>query len=128
MADLSKYQRDVVIRCNHGVTDGPNDYVERYRFKAERDVWESTDPAGSVETEVGRGDDDWLPPGKQADVPRHHQTKIRCRTCGKELSITGDRLQQLLAMVAPVDEPVTIAGLQRTVALWSSSAKPRRSC
>lgn len=125
MAKLSRYQRDVVIRCNHGVVDGPNDYVSQYRFMEGQEVWVPVDRGGTETTEVGGTDDGWFP-AKSAPGPRHHHHKIRCRTCGKELSITGDLLQNLLEMAAPVTEPVTIAGLQRTLEHWRSSAKRYR--
>jgi hypothetical protein len=124
MANVSRYQRDVIIKCNHGVTDAVPEYVSRYRFIAESESWVAVDRAGTETTAVGGVGDGWLP-SKPADGPRHDQHKIRCRKpgCGKELSITGDRLENLLSLVAPLSEPVTIAGLQKI--LRSSSALRR---
>lgn len=113
VANVSKYQRDVVVRCNHGVTDGTAEYVSRYRFMAEQEVWAAVDRGGTQTTEVGgSADDDGWFSAKQAAGPRHEQQKIRCRRCGKELSITRERLDNLLSLVAPQAETVTIAGLQ----------------
>jgi hypothetical protein len=70
MANVSKYQRDVVIRCNHGVTEGPCEYVSRYRFKAEQETWEPVDRGGSETTEVGGSDDDgWFPAKSGGPMP-----------------------------------------------------------
>lgn len=124
MANVSKYQRNVDICCNHGITDGELEYVSRYRFMAGQEEWVAVDKGGTETTEVGGSDDDGWFAAKPAPGPRHRQQKIRCRTCGKELSITADRLEELLTMVAPTSAPVTIVGLQRLANI--SSAQRRR--
>ncbi|WP_193048193.1 hypothetical protein [Mycolicibacterium baixiangningiae] len=125
MANVSKYQRDVVIRCNHGVADLEPEYVSRYRFMAEQELWAPVDRGSTESTDVGGdGGDGWFP-AKPAPGPRHNQQKIRCR-CGKELSITTERLQSLLAMVAPAGQPVTVTGLQRILDRGSALMPKRR--
>ncbi|MHC9294187.1 hypothetical protein ACRCUN_17120 [Mycobacterium sp. LTG2003] len=123
MANVSKYQRDVVITCNHGITDRKPDYVSRYRFMQDQEAWVSVDRGGTESTEVGGADDGWFP-AKEASGPRHTQQKTRCRTCGKEISITAERLEDLLSLIAPQTDTVTIAELQKV--LRHSASKRRR--
>jgi hypothetical protein len=97
---MSPHQPDIVIRCNHGLRDGPTDFVQRYRWIAEQGVWVPTDNTNEAITYRRRSDNGRLASVEDVGSSREHQA-IRCKFCKNKLPVAGrNRLQFALRQLA----------------------------
>jgi len=95
--------RPIVVWCNHGVAEGTNDFVQRYRWDDNQGKWIPSDSTGEGNTFVGasgkREPDD--PGGLLSGAPLDRQHYMaRCKDCGRLVSMRENGAQIALTRLS----------------------------
>ena len=118
---MSGTRADIVVRCDHGITDGPAEYVARYRWMAGQATWVPVDASGVT---LSLLDSDWTTGGSKAGREHHD---IRCQRCPRKMSVRGEALSWALRLIANSGNvDVTIKGLQGVLANMPRALKGER--
>lgn len=121
---MGKAHNDIRVTCNHGIRDGHEDFVQRFRYFDDQGVWAPTrrrtaDSVNLVENDVENPeavlDPDYKPAG-----PVRETVTIRCDRCpGRkgEVQARNERLQLVLRLLDRAGmRSVPLDGLRSAVA------------
>jgi hypothetical protein len=112
---MSTHQPDIIIRCNHGLQDGPKDFVQRYRWLAESGVFVPTDTTNEAITYGRQIDGGRLASTEDIGTARERQA-VHCNVCHDKVVMTGrNRLQFALRKLAEAGQTSVMLPLFRRV-------------
>lgn len=83
---------DIVVWCNHGIRKGPEDFVQRFRWRD--DAWILKDTAGEKQTTIGGPEGPFATAEDIANAPvgRQH-LNTRCNICYRKVPMEWHRAQ-----------------------------------
>lgn len=113
---------DIILRCNHGITDGPKDFVQQYEWKGAQSVWLPKDRTTTNITYVGVGmDGKDFQPGTE-----HHDTQCKhCRT-GKLSARYSTLFWAFTLMASKGETEATLTEMQTLLRNMPRGLKVRR--
>lgn len=110
-------RKPIVVWCNHGISDGKDDFVQRYRWDVDQGKWIPSDSTREGNTSIGpagkreQNDGDWLLPGAPAD--RQHYA-ARCQFCPRHVPMREKGAQVALNRLHTLGlSDVPLAALRR---------------